>query len=61
MKALTYKILKNTKEGVNTNEKTRNRWDCNTHTHGNLINNKKINAYTIFMCFLRRKNVHKNI
>ena len=26
-----------------------------THTHGNLINNKKINVYTILMCSLRRK------
>ena len=32
-----------------------------THTHGNLINNKKINIYTIFMCFLRKKTAHKNI
>lgn len=32
-----------------------------THTHGNLINNKKINVYTIFMCSLRRKNAYKNI
>ena len=30
-----------------------------THTHGNLINNKKINIYTIFMFFLRRKNAYK--
>ena len=29
--------------------------------HGNLINNKKINVYTIFMYFLRRKNAYKNI
>ncbi len=27
-----------------------------THTHGNLIKNKKINIYAIFMCFLHRKN-----
>lgn len=27
-----------------------------THTRGNLINNKKINVYTIFMCSLRKKN-----
>ena len=32
-----------------------------THTQGNLINNKKINVYTIFMCFLRKKNAYKNI
>ena len=32
-----------------------------THTHGNLINNKKINIYTIFMCFLRKQTAHKNI
>ena len=32
-----------------------------THTQGNLVNNKKINIYTIFMYFLRRKNAHKNI
>ena len=25
-------------------------------THSNLINNKKINVYTIFMCSLRKKN-----
>ena len=28
-----------------------------THTHGNLINDKKINIYTIFMCFLHEKNI----
>ena len=28
-----------------------------THTHGNLINNKKINIYTIFMYFLHEKNI----
>ena len=27
-----------------------------THTRGNLINNKKINVYTIFMFSLRKKN-----
>ena len=32
-----------------------------THTHGNLINNKKINIYTIFMYFLRKKIAYKNI
>ena len=32
-----------------------------THTQGNLINNKKINIYTIFMCFLRKKIAYKNI
>ena len=32
-----------------------------THTQANLINNKKINIYTIFMCFLRKKTAHKNI
>ncbi len=32
---------------------------CNTH--GNLINNKKINIYTIFMCFLRKRIAYKNI
>ena len=32
-----------------------------THTHGNLINNKKINIYTIFMCFLRKRIAYKNI
>ena len=28
-----------------------------THTHGNLINDKKINIYTIFMYFLHEKNI----
>ena len=32
-----------------------------THKQANLINNKKINIYTIFMCFLRKKTAHKNI
>ena len=33
-----------------------------THTHGNLINNKKINIYTIFMYSLHGKNLFaKNI
>ena len=32
-----------------------------THTRGNLINNKKINIYTIFMCFLRKKIRIKHI
>ncbi len=33
-----------------------------THTQGNLINNKKINIYAIFMCFLHKKIVkQKNI
>ncbi len=32
-----------------------------TYTHGNLINNKKINIYTIFMCFLRKRIAYKNI
>ena len=32
-----------------------------THTQGNLINNKKINIYTIFMYFLRKKIAYKNI
>ena len=32
-----------------------------THTQANLINNKKINIYTIFMCFLRKKTAHRNI
>ena len=33
-----------------------------THTQGNLTNNKKINIYTIFMCFLYEKNsLTKNI
>ena len=31
------------------------------HTQGNLINSRKINVYTIFMYFLRRKNAYKNI
>ena len=31
------------------------------HTQGNLINNRKINVYTIFMYFLPRKNAYKNI
>ena len=46
-----------------TNDKTCNHWGCNTHTHthGNLINNKKINIYTIFMCFLRKRIAYKNI
>ena len=28
-----------------------------THTQGNLINDKKINIYTIFMYFLHEKNI----
>ena len=32
-----------------------------THTQGNLKNNKKINIYTIFMCFLRKKIAYKII
>ena len=32
-----------------------------THTHGNLIKNKKINIYAIFMCFCIEKNVKQNI
>ena len=32
-----------------------------THTQGNLKNNKKINIYTIFMCFLRKRIAYKNI
>ena len=32
-----------------------------THTQGNLKNNKKINIYTIFMCFLRKKIRIKHI
>ena len=33
-----------------------------THTQGNLVNDKKINIYTIFMYFLYGKNVlTKNI
>ncbi len=32
-----------------------------THKKGNLINNKKINVYTIFMCSLRKKIAYKNI
>ena len=31
------------------------------HTQGNLKNNKKINIYTIFMCFLRKKIAYKII
>ena len=50
----------------NTNDEPCNHWGCNTHTHththGNLIKNKKINIYTIFMCFFIQKNlVTKNI
>ena len=28
-----------------------------THTQGNLIKDKKINIYTIFMCFFVQKNM----
>ena len=32
-----------------------------THTQANLVKSKKINIYTIFMCFLYKKLLTKNI
>ena len=62
------KSIKKQEKRRTTNDKTCNRWRCNTHTHththtqGNLTNNKKINIYTIFMYFLYEKNsLTKNI